>query len=69
MVFYVSPHKLVKTLQQFRETFGGDRQISVSRELSKRFEETKRGSIDELTEWFNNHVPKGEFVVIVEGKK
>ncbi len=68
MVFYESPHKLLKTLTQFIEYFGGDRQVSVSRELTKMYEETVRGSLDEVTAHFNEHRPKGEFVIVVAGK-
>jgi 16S rRNA (cytidine1402-2'-O)-methyltransferase len=69
MVIYESPHKLLKTLLQFQEYFGSDRLISVSRELSKLYEETIRGSIAEVLEHFNNNQPKGEFVLIVSGNK
>ncbi|MGB5171696.1 16S rRNA (cytidine(1402)-2'-O)-methyltransferase [Eudoraea sp.] len=69
MVIYESPHKLLKTLLQFQEYFGSDRSISVSRELSKLYEETIRGSIAEVLEHFNNNQPKGEFVLIVSGNK
>ena len=69
MIFYESPHKIIKTLTQFAEYFGADRQISVSRELTKLYEETIRGTVKELLEHFEQKPPKGEFVVIVEGKK
>ncbi len=69
MVFYESPHKLLKTLVQFVEYFGGDRPASVSRELTKLYEETARGTLSEVLEHFNQKAPKGEFVVIVGGKK
>ncbi|MGB5355506.1 MAG: 16S rRNA (cytidine(1402)-2'-O)-methyltransferase [Eudoraea sp.] len=69
MVIYESPHKLLKTLLQFQEYFGSDRSISVSREISKLYEETIRGSIAEVLEHFNNNQPKGEFVLIVSGNK
>ena len=68
MIFYESPHKLLKTLQQFAEYFGQDRQASISRELTKLFEETKRGTLSELIQHFSGHAPKGEFVLIVQGK-
>ncbi len=68
MVFYESPHRIVKTLSQFCEYFGGDRNVSVSREISKMFEETKRGSMKEVMTYFEQKKPKGEFVIIVEGK-
>ncbi len=69
MVFYESPHKLIKTLTQFVEYFGADRPISVSRELTKLYEETVRGTIAELLEHFTEKPPKGEFVIVVGGKK
>ena len=69
MIFYESPHKLVKTLGHFVEFFGADRTVSVSRELTKLFEETKRGTVTEILEYYTNKPPKGEIVVVVEGKK
>ena len=69
IIFYESPHKLVKTLGHFIEFFGADRQVSVSRELTKLFEETKRGTVTEILEYYTNKPPKGEIVVVVEGKK
>ena len=69
MVFYESPHRLVKTLQQFVEYFGADRKVSVSREISKMFEETIRGASAEVVLHFEHKKPKGEFVIVVEGKK
>lgn len=69
MIFYESPHKLLKTLQQFAAYFGEDRLISVSRELTKLYEETIRGSIKEIIAYFENKGVKGEFVIVVEGKK
>ena len=68
MIIYVSPHKLVKTLGEFITFFGEDRQISVSRELSKLHEENVRGTVREVLTHFENKAPKGEIVVIVEGK-
>ena len=68
MIFYESPYRLVKTLEQFAELFGGDRPASVSRELTKKFEETVRGSLAELTRRFSEREPKGEIVLIVAGK-
>ena len=67
MVFYESPYRLVKTLEQFAEVFGAQRRCSVSREISKRFEEHRRGSIQEVLEWFREHEPKGEIVIVVAG--
>ena len=69
MIFYESPHKLIKTLTQFAEYFGKDRQISVSRELTKMYEETVRGTVNEVIEYFTTKPPKGEFVIVVGGKK
>lgn len=69
MVFYESPHKLLKTLANFAEYFGEDRQISVSRELTKLFEETKRGSVKEVLAYYTEKPAKGEIVVVVDGKK
>lgn len=69
MVFYESPYRVLKTLQQFAEYMGEERQVSVSREISKKFEETIRGSISEVLTHFKNKDPKGEFVIVLEGKK
>ena len=69
LVFYESPHKLLKTLAHFAEYFGEDRPVSVSRELTKLYEETVRGSLKEVLEHFHNKAPKGEFVIVVGGKK
>lgn len=69
MVFYESPHKLVKTLGQFVEHFGADRRVSVSRELTKLYEETIRGTTSEVLQHFMDNPPKGELVIVVEGKK
>jgi 16S rRNA (cytidine1402-2'-O)-methyltransferase len=68
IIFYESPHKLVKTLAHFCEYFGEDRQVSVSRELTKLYEETIRGTAREVLTHYENKPPKGEIVVIVEGK-
>jgi 16S rRNA (cytidine1402-2'-O)-methyltransferase len=65
LVFYESPFRLVKTLKQFVEYFGSDRQASVSRELTKIHEENKRGTLLELLEYFNNKKVQGEIVIIV----
>ncbi len=67
MIFYVSPHKLVKTLAEFVQYFGESRPVSVSRELSKLHEETVRGTATEVLEHFTKKEPKGEIVVIVGG--
>lgn len=69
MVFYESPHKLIKTLAQFVEYFGADRPVSVSRELTKLYEETVRGTLAEVLSHFTEKPPKGEFVIVVGGKK
>jgi 16S rRNA (cytidine1402-2'-O)-methyltransferase len=68
IIFYESPHKLVKTLGHFVEYFGVDRQVSVSRELTKMFEETIRGTATEVLAHYTAKPPKGEIVVVVEGK-
>jgi 16S rRNA (cytidine1402-2'-O)-methyltransferase len=68
MVFYESPHRLMKTLEQFAEAFGPERMASVSRELTKVFEENVRGTLSELIEYYKEHPIKGEIVLVVEGK-
>lgn len=68
-IIYVSPHKLIKTLTEFKEYFGEDRQISVSREISKLHEETVRGTVMEVLAHFEAKPAKGEIVVVVSGKK
>ena len=68
MIFYESPHKLVKTLTHFVEYFGGDRQVTVSRELTKLYEETIRGTAKEVLEHYVTKPPKGEIVIVVGGK-
>lgn len=68
MIFYVSPHKLVKTLGEFVQYFGEDRPVSVSRELSKLHEETVRGTAKEVLEHFTKKEPRGEIVAVVGGK-
>ncbi|MBO4605768.1 MAG: 16S rRNA (cytidine(1402)-2'-O)-methyltransferase [Bacteroidales bacterium] len=67
MVFYESPHRLAKTLAQFAETFGPDRECSVAREISKLHETHHRGTLQELANYFNENEPKGEIVIIVAG--
>ena len=69
IVLYESPHRLLKTLAQLAETFGGERYVSVSREISKHFEETCRGTLDEILSYFSENKPRGEFVIVVAGKK
>jgi 16S rRNA (cytidine1402-2'-O)-methyltransferase len=68
IIFYESPHKLVKTLAHFETYFGEDRFVSVSRELTKIYEETRRGTVKEIKEHFTNHPPKGEIVIVLKGK-
>jgi len=68
MVFYESPVRLVKTIHDFIEHFGAERQCCVSRELSKKFEENKRGSLQEVYDYFNAKPVKGEIVIVVQGK-
>ena len=67
MIFYESPYRLVKTLQQFVEYFGPDRLCSVAREISKIHEEHQRGSLAEVAAWYAEHEPKGEIVIVVAG--
>ena len=67
MIFYESPYRLVKTLEQFAEYFGAERGCSVAREISKKFEEHKRGTLEDVAQWYSAHEPKGEIVIIVEG--
>ena len=69
MVFYASPHKLLKTLSNFVTYFGADRQVSVSRELTQIYEETIRGTATEVLEHYTQKPPKGEIVIVVAGKK
>lgn len=69
MIFYESPHKLVKTLTHFAAYFGKDRKISISRELTKLYEETIRGTTKSVLTHFIKNPPKGEIVIVVEGKK
>jgi 16S rRNA (cytidine1402-2'-O)-methyltransferase len=68
MIFYESPHRLIKALQQFAEYFGADRQACVSRELTKIYEENVRGTIQEIITYFSEKTIKGEIVIIVAGK-
>jgi 16S rRNA (cytidine1402-2'-O)-methyltransferase len=69
MIFYESPFRLVKALGEFAQHFGNDRQASVSREITKMFEETKRGTLGELSAYFSQKTVKGEIVIVIEGKK
>ena len=68
MVFYESPYRVVKCLEQFAEVFGSERRVSVSRELAKKFEQTVRGTVAEVLEHFRTTEPKGEFVIVLAGK-
>ena len=67
IIFYESPHRVVKCLEQLSEVFGSERRVSVSRELTKKFEQTVRGTIAEVAAHFTEHEPKGEFVIVVAG--
>ena len=68
MIFYESPYRVVRCLEQLAEVFGAERRVSVSRELTKKFEQTVRGTIGEVLEHFRTTAPKGEFVLVVAGK-
>jgi 16S rRNA (cytidine1402-2'-O)-methyltransferase len=67
MIFYESPHKILKTLEEFTNVFGENRRACVAREISKMFEEKKRGTLKELLNYYTAHPPKGEIVVVVAG--
>ena len=67
MIFYESPHRLLKTLIQFEEYFGSERKVSVSRELTKKFEETINGTLIEVRVHFESRPAKGEFVIVLAG--
>ena len=68
MIFYESPYRVVKTLRQFAEYFGEDRQVSACREISKIHEESVRGTLSEVIAHFEEHEPRGEYVLVVAGK-
>ena len=68
IILYESPHKLLKTLQQLALFFDENRKISVSREITKKYEETIRGTIYDVINYFTSNVPKGEFVIIIKGE-
>ena len=68
MIFYESPYRVVRALEEFAAVFGSERRVSVSRELTKKFEQTVRGTLAEVAGPFRLHAPKGEFVIIVAGK-
>ena len=67
VILYESPHRMHKLLEEFNSILGEDRNISVSREITKKFEETITGTVNELLNHFTNTDPRGEFVVVVEG--
>ena len=67
LVFYESPYRLVKSLEQMADAFGPERQCSVAREISKVHEEHRRGTLEEVAAWFREHEPKGEIVLVVAG--
>lgn len=67
VIFYESPYRVVKCLEQIAETFGAERRVAVVREITKKFEETVRGTVVEAISHFKEHEPKGEFVIVVEG--
>ncbi len=69
IVLYESPHRLIKALEEFALYFGAERKASVSRELTKMFEETQRGTVQSVLEYFKNKTIKGEIVIVIEGKK
>ena len=69
MIFYESPYRVLKTLEQFRDIFGGERQVSVAREISKLHEEHVRGTLDEAVAHFEETEPRGEFVIVLAGKE
>lgn len=69
MIFYESPYRVLKSLEQFAEAFGADRQVSVSREISKIYNETVRGTLEEVIAHFKEKEPKGEFVIILAGSE
>lgn len=68
IIFYESPFRVVKCLEQLAEVFGEDRKVSVSRELTKKFEQTVRGTLADVADYFREHEPKGEFVIVVAGQ-
>ena len=69
MIFYESPHKILKTLNDFKVNFGSERKISISRELTKVYEENIRGTVEEVISFFGDKKIKGEIVIVVEGNK
>ena len=69
VIFYESPYRVVKCLEQLAEMLGPERKVSVSRELTKKFEQTVRGTLAEVADYFREHEPKGEFVIVVAGRE
>ena len=67
VIFYESPHRVIKTLEQFLEFYGPDRKVSVSREITKIYEETIRGTVIEVLSHFKLNAPRGEFVIVLGG--
>lgn len=67
MIFYEAPHRLKKTLKVMAEVLGGDRQVVLARELTKRYEEFSRGRLAEINDWYDEHQPRGEYVILVAG--
>ena len=68
IILYESPFRVVKALEQLGEVLGMEREVAVSREITKMFEESVRGTIGEVAEHFRQHAPKGEFVIVVAGR-
>lgn len=68
MILYEAPHHLLKTLRELEEVLGSDRSVTVCRELTKRHEEKRRSTLGETIEWYGEHEPKGEFVLVIQGK-
>lgn len=68
IIFYESPFRVVKCLEQLAEVFGPERRVAVSRELTKKFEQTVRGTLAEVIAHFKSQQPKGEFVIVLAGK-
>ena len=66
-MLYESPHRLVKCLKQIEEFMGGDKNVCVARELTKMYEEYKRGQVKEVRAYYEEHPPKGEIVIVIEG--
>lgn len=69
VIFYESPYRVVKCLEQLAEVLGPERRVSVSREITKKFEQTVRGTLQEVADYFREHEPKGEFVIVVAGRE